>query len=215
MIKPEEYIKMPWQKRFFDIIAALFLLIVLSPLLLLFIVALLAEQLFSCRARGPLLYCEDRISGGNIFKLCKIRVCIISAYQKVFQEYGFIHTVKVEKIRANYLKVGWWLHKIYLDETPQLWSVLVGDLSLVGPRPANTLNYQKLLVAGIYTKKAIKSGLTGYFQAYKGHADQRSDTEMDTEYIEFCKVNSSFAILWRDLKILFCTLRTVIEHKGI
>lgn len=215
MIKPDENIKTPWSKRVFDIIASMFLLTALSPLLLLFIIALFIEQLFSTRARGPLLYCEDRVSGGRLFKLRKIRVCAVSAYKKAFQEDGFIHTVKVEKMRANYLKVGWWLHKIYLDEAPQLWNVLTGDLSLVGPRPANTFNYQKMLAAGIYTKKAIKSGLTGYFQAYKGHASQRSDIEMDTEYIEFCKTHGITAILLFDLKILFLTLCTVIEHKGI
>lgn len=127
---------------------------------------------------------------------------------------GFIHTAEIEKKRENFTKVGWFIKKIYLDEWPQLFSVLKGEMSLVGPRPANLVNYQKLLDQKIYTKKVIKAGLTGYFQSCKGRSNQ-TDTEMDTEYIEFCQTHSAGQILWFDLKIIGQTIRTVLEHKGI
>ncbi|MEK7189785.1 MAG: sugar transferase [Patescibacteria group bacterium] len=201
-------------KRFFDISGSLILLIVLSPLLFIFFIALLIEQIFWPLARGQLFYCEERISGGQKFKMCKIRTCKQSAIDELLKKEKFVHTAELEKERRNFLSVGWILKKIYLDEAPQLWNVLKGDLSLVGPRPANLVNYQKLLDRGIYTKKIIKSGLTGYFQSYKGWHTE-SDEEMDTAYIEFCRTHTTIEIFWFDLKILARTFRRVLEHKGI
>lgn len=204
----------PKIKRIADIFGSLFFLAVLLPLFLIFFIALLIEQIFCPSARGPLFYCEERISGGKKFKMRKIRTCKQSVIDELLKKERFVHTAELEKDRRNFLSVGWILKKIYLDEAPQLWNVLKGDLSLVGPRPANLVNYQKLLDKGIYTKKIIKSGLTGYFQSYKGWHTE-SDEEMDTKYIEFCRAHSAADILWFDLKILARTFRRVLEHKGI
>lgn len=204
----------PKIKRIADIFGSLILLAILSPLFLIFFIALLIEQICCPLARGPLFYCEERISGGKKFRMYKIRVCRQSAIDELLKKEGFVHTAELEKVRRNFLSVGWILKKIYLDEAPQLWNVLKGDLCLVGPRPANLVNYQKLLDRGIYTKKVIKSGLTGYFQSYKGWHTE-SDEAMDTKYIEFCRAHSAPQILWFDLTIIARTIWRVLEHKGI
>lgn len=175
--------------------------------------ALFLEQIFSPSARGPFFYCEPRISEGHKFRLCKIRVWQQSVIDAELKKEGFIHTAKIEKERNNFLRVGWWLKKFYLDETPQLWNVLKGEMSLVGPRPPNLENYHQLLEQGIYTKKVIRAGLTGYFQSQKGR-HTRSDMEMDAEYINFHRAHSTWQILWFDVKILWRTARVVWEHQG-
>lgn len=214
MINPQKFVKMPPIKRIFDVIGSIILLLLLSPFIFLIFLAFFVEQIFSPSARGLFFYCEKRISGGQEFKLCKIRVCKESVIEEVRRREGFIHTAEIEKERQNLTRAGWFIKKVYLDEWPQLFSVLKGEMSLVGPRPANLVNYQKLLEKQIYTKSVIKAGLTGHFQSCKGRSCQ-TDTEMDTEYIEFCQTHSAGQILWLDLKIICRTIRTVLEHKGI
>lgn len=214
MIYQEDFIPTPFLKRIFDVCGAVLAILVLFPFLVIFFIALMAERIISSAARGPFFYCEERISGGRSFCLCKIRVCLQAAIDEALRRHGFVHTTKLESQRQNFLPVGWWLKKFYLDEAPQLWNVLKGEMSLVGPRPANLENYQKLIKQGIYTKKAMRAGLTGYFQSYKGN-NIRSDMEMDTEYIEFCRAHSAWQILWQDLKIIWRTIIVVLKHKGV
>lgn len=214
MINPHEFVKTPFIKRIFDIVGSIILLLLLSPFIFLFFLAFSVEQILSLSARGSFFYCETRISGGQRFKLCKIRICKQSALEEAVRREGFIHTAEIEKERQNFTRVGWLIKKIYLDEWPQLFSVLKGEMGLVGPRPANLVNYQKLLDQKIYTKAIIKAGLTGHFQSCKGRSCQ-TDIEMDAEYIEFCQTHSARQILWFDLKIIGQTIRTVLEHKGI
>lgn len=214
MLKQDDFIVTPRLKRIFDAAAACLLILFLSPFLTFFLFALILERIFSLQARGPFFYCEPRISGGREFKLCKIRVCRQAVIDSELKREGFIHTAEIEKDRGNFLRVGWWLKRFYLDEAPQLFNVLKGEMSLTGPRPANLVNYQNFLARGIYTKKAMKAGLTGSFQAVKGN-QTRTDVEMDSEYIEFCRAHSPWQILWNDLKILGRTTRVIWEHKGI
>ncbi|MBI5731734.1 MAG: sugar transferase [Candidatus Magasanikbacteria bacterium] len=210
----QDYLPPPLAKSIFDIIGSLLIIVAVSPVLLFLAPFLLLERVFLPKSRGPLLYCEERISAGKRFKFCKIRTCYQEAIDRLREAEGFIHTVELEKERANFTPLGWLIKQIYLDELPQLGNVLKGEMSLVGPRPANLLNYEELLKRGIYNKKEIKAGLTGYFQSYKGKY-QKSDAEMDKEYIEFCRARSPAAILWFDLKIIGRTILRVLEHKGL
>jgi len=214
MIKAEEYTKTPILKRFFDVVGTGVILLLSAPLMSVFFLALLIEQMTSPVTRGPVLYCEPRVSGGKRILFCKIRTVKQAVIDDLRKREGFVHTIELEKNSANSLFVGRLIKKLYLDEWPQFFSVLRGDMSLVGPRPANLVNYKKLQDAGIYTKSAIKSGLTGYFQSYKGHHN-RTDVEMDTEYIEFCRTHNSWQILWFDLGVIIRTILRVFEHKGL
>lgn len=214
MLKKGEFVSIPLLKRIFDVVVSLLLIIILLPVFLFIFLMLLTEQLFVPSARGSLFYCEERISGGQLFKLCKIRIAKVKAIEKLKQDEGFIHTAHLEKDKNNLTSVGWLIKQFYLDEIPQLFSVLKGEMSLVGPRPVNLKNYQQLMKEGIYTKSASRAGLTGYFQSYKGKFS-KGDIEMDTEYIEFCRTHSARQILWFDLKVIGRTVLRVLEHKGI
>lgn len=214
MLTADDFIATPPLKRIFDLAAGSISLIIFLPVVILVFLAILIEQLLRSSARGPLFYCETRISAGRPFNFCKIRTCRQSAIEIMKREQGFVHTVQLENKKTNLTWSGRLIKKIYLDEYPQFWNIIKGEMSLVGPRPANLVDYQNLLERGIYTKKAIRAGLTGHFQSFKGRSDQ-TDTEMDTEYIEFCQTHSAGRILGFDLKIIGRTMRTVLEHKGI
>lgn len=215
MITKDDFVKISWLKRSFDVIVSAVIIIALSPFLVLYLVSLAIEMLLSVKARGPALYCEPRMSGGRQIKFCKFRTCYQAVYDQLLKQTGYIQTAMIESDKNNFLRVGWWLKKIYLDEYPQLVSVLKGDLSLVGPRPKPLSEYYANYInQGIYTKQAIRAGLTGLYQSYKGRW-QQTDVEMDTEYIEFCRSHKAWQILLYDLKILLRTVKVVWEHKGI
>ncbi|MFH1292470.1 MAG: sugar transferase [bacterium] len=209
MIGENEFIEISFLKRLFDITASLVILIILFPFLLLFYLVLMVEIIFSKQARGPLFYCEKRITEGKEYLHCKIRTCKQVIYDRELIEKGHIQTATVESKRENFLKVGWWIKKTYLDEAPQLFNVLKGDLSLVGPRPKPVYEYKEYINRGAYTKKAIRGGLTGLYQSYKGGWGDKTDVDFDGDYIKFCKMHSNWQVVWCDIKILFRTLKVV------
>jgi lipopolysaccharide/colanic/teichoic acid biosynthesis glycosyltransferase len=214
MFLQDDFIQTPYLKRIFDILLSLIILVVLSSLLFLIIILMFLEMLVSKQARGSLLYCETRISNGKEFKFCKLRTCRQSAYIEEQKKHGEIHTCNVEGKRENFLKIGWLIKKIYMDEAPQFFSVLKGDLSLVGPRPKPVAEYNDLVKNGDYSKKIIKCGLTGLLQSHKGYLEN-FEQNLDYEYIEFCQSHSAWQIIWYDMKILLRTIKVVFEHKGI
>ena len=130
------------------------------------------------------------------------------------REGKFIHTKTFELDGKSMIFVGHILQKIYIDELPQLVSIFKGDISFVGPRPVNLEVYNNLMGRGITTKKVIKTGLTGSFQSHKGEGG-KSDLELDTEYIEFCKNNPSYKIVLNDIKIILRTLKIIFRAEGI
>lgn len=109
-------------KRFFDAIAAGFILVVISPFLL------LVSGIMKLTSPGPVFYRQDRIGqGGRIFKIIKFRSMVVDADCN-----GPGITASGD---ARITAIGRSLRKFKLDELPQLWNVLKGDMSLVGPRP--------------------------------------------------------------------------------
>ncbi|OGH88622.1 MAG: hypothetical protein A3J93_00805 [Candidatus Magasanikbacteria bacterium RIFOXYC2_FULL_42_28] len=208
-------VQIPLFKRLFDVIFSIFFLILLAPFLMVAYILSVIEKIFDGAARGPWLYCEKRISAGKPFDFYKIRTCHLSAYEQCRREFGSIHTAFVENDK-NFTRVGRILKRVYLDEAPQLFNVLIGDMSLVGPRPKPPVEYEECLRAGNLTKKYLTAGLTGIFQSYKGHWPAGiGDKEMDGEYYELCRTGSGLKIVWNDCKIIARTIKVILEHKGI
>ena len=173
------------------------------------------ERVFNSQARGQWFYCEERVSGGKAFKFCKIRTCWPKVYEDEMKQEGFIKTARIESKPQNLTRVGRLFKKVYLDELPQLWNVLKGEMSIVGPRPPNQKDYKIQLAEGIFVKKAMRGGLTGLFQSYKGHFNEVKDPwNLDEQYINFCRTHNSWQILWQDIKIIFRTFTVLLEHKG-
>ena len=183
-------------KRWFDVLAALVGLIVLAPVLL----GLgLAVRLDSA---GPALHWSRRVGRGNrLFAMPKFRSMRIGAPD--------VATHLLEDAQAWITPLGRFLRRTSLDELPQLWSVLIGDMSLVGPRPA-LFNQEDLvalrLKAGV---QVLRPGVTGWAQV-NGRDDLPvpEKVRLDAEYLR----KRSFLL---DIRIIIMTLATAISGRGV
>jgi O-antigen biosynthesis protein WbqP len=179
-------------KRLFDIIAALVLLLFLG------IPMLLVAVLVRFTSKGPALYWSDRIGIGNrIFKMPKFRSMRVDAPQ--------LATHLFEKPEQYLTPIGGFLRRSSLDELPQIFTIIKGDISFVGPRPA--LFNQDDLVA-LRTQKGIHElvpGLTGWAQI-NGRDTIPIPQKVDLD--EWYARNRSFLL---DIKILFLTVFKVMR----
>jgi lipopolysaccharide/colanic/teichoic acid biosynthesis glycosyltransferase len=201
-------------KRVLDILGSAALLIGLSPLFV------FAAALVKLTSRGPALFPQERIgAGGRPFRMMKFRTMQVNADPKIHQQYveNFIQSgaasgsgEKVFKIvnDPRITPIGHFLRRSSLDELPQFWNVLKGDMSLVGPRPP--LPYEVARYKNWHRRRLFEArpGITGLWQV-----TGRSRTTFD----EMVRLDLRYAkrySLWTDLKILMATPRAVISGKG-
>lgn len=180
-------------KRFFDCLIAACALIVLAPVLA--IVALLV-----CRNLGsPVLFRQIRPGlHGQPFKMIKFRT--------MRDAVGRDGTPLPDSDRLT--PFGCFLRASSLDELPELWNVLKGDMSLVGPRPL-LMEYLPLYSKEQYRRHEVRPGVTGWAQINGRNAlSWKERFKLDVWYVD----NQSF---WLDLKILFLTLKKVLVRDGI
>ena len=130
-----DLVPIAWQKRAFDIAFSLLLLVILSPIILLILVGIAVDGALVPGHRGPFFLTEDRGTEGDIFHLPKFRVIRMDAFRRIRKTQKYRHIKPIESDPANVTRAGALLKKFYLDEWPQLFSILKGDMSFVGPRP--------------------------------------------------------------------------------
>ncbi len=183
-------------KRAFDLIATVILLLVLVVPMI--IIALLVKT----TSKGPFLYWSDRVGVGNgIFKMPKFRTMRIDT--------PAVATHLLSNPDQFLTPIGPFLRKWSLDEFPQLWSVLKGDMSFVGPRPA-LFNQDDLIAlrteCGVHR---LIPGITGWAQI-----NGRDDIPIPkkVEFDEYYLRNQSFLL---DMKILHLTLFKVLRAEGV
>lgn len=183
-------------KRLFDLsVAAVALLLLAIPILL---VALLVKLTSS----GPALYWSDRVGRRNvIFKMPKFRSMRVGT--------PAVATHLLADPDAHLTPIGSFLRKSSLDELPQLWSILIGDMSIVGPRPA--LFNQHDLIA-LRTEKGVDGlvpGLTGWAQVNgRDELPIPRKVELDEYYLQ----HRSLAL---DLRIIWMTFLKVLARDGV
>ena len=193
-------------KRFFDILLSLIGLIVLSPLFLIIAIIIKLDS------KGPVFFRHKRIGkNGKMIGVYKFRSMVINAEEliKKFtpeQKAEYEKNFKLDN-DPRITKIGKILRKTSLDELPQLINILIGNMSIVGPRPIVTGEIDKY---GDQKDKflSMTPGLTGYWQA-SGRSDVEYDEriKMELYYIDHCS-------LWLDIKIIFKTFFAVIKRKG-
>jgi exopolysaccharide biosynthesis polyprenyl glycosylphosphotransferase len=192
-------------KRTLDILISSLTLIMIAPF-----VALLAI-LIRIDSAGPLLYLADRVGlKGKTFRCYKLRTMVADAdLQKVKLRSENERNGPFFKMENDprITRVGRWLRKSSLDELPQLWNVLRGEMSLVGPRPHPLDDYERYSVEHL-RRLDVSPGLTGLWQV-TARSDPSFETNMalDLEYIE----NWSLGL---DLAILAKTIPAVLRAEG-
>jgi len=188
---PRSYRLQLYLKRMFDIAASAGSILVLSPLLLLIYILIKLED------RGPIFYSQERVGmNGVVFPIYKFR----SMRQDAETVTGPMWAIQGD---PRWTKVGTILRKTSIDELPQLWNVLKGQMSLVGPRPERPVfvNEFKKHIPGYMMRHRVPGGLTGWAQVHglRGQTSIEDRTTYDLYYVE----NWSFFL---DIKIIYMTV---------
>jgi len=198
----------------FDRAVAVLLLIVLAPVLLLALVALALDMLCVPRDRGRWLYREARISRGRTFDVLKFRVLREDVLAEVASRAG-AYARLYENDEENLTRAGRIVKRIYADELPQLFNVLRGDISLVGPRPWPVPMVEEQVAGGLDYRLHVVAGWTGPAQVRKDSRAKSQATLLDLEYVGLCRSLSGTQLLGHDLKVLRQSLRTVLRARGL
>ena len=196
--------RMPaWQqstKRFLDITISLFVLIVFSPIYLLIAIAVKASS------KGPIFYSHKRIGfGGKPFMIHKFRSMYVDAESQ--------GPALSSKNDSRITKVGKFLRKVRLDEIPQFYNVLIGEMSIVGPRPERQFFIDQIVKKAPHYKHlhSVRPGITSWGQVKYGYAENVDEMverlKYDIIYIE----NMSLGV---DFKILIYTVIIVVQGRG-
>lgn len=182
----------------FEKICALSILIIASPILILAMIAIIIES------GAPVIYKQERVGKhGRIFKFYKLRSMIKNA------ETTGAEWAKEKDSRVT--SIGNILRKTHIDEIPQMWNVLVGDLALIGPRPERPEFVEQLTRSIPYynVRQVIKPGFTGWAQIKFGYARSVDDSKEKFEYDLYYIKNRSLLL---DLGILLKTIQIIVTH---
>jgi lipopolysaccharide/colanic/teichoic acid biosynthesis glycosyltransferase len=171
------------------------------------------EHLLRGRLLDPLFYGETRMSRGKPFCLYKFNIFKYELILKALKDGEFVHTKSFEK-QGGVTYIGWFLKQIYMDELPQFFNVLIGDMSVVGPRPVNLEVYESLVSKGVRDKDRVPAGITGNFQSYK-NIKGRTAHDLDKEYADYYHNNKWYKVLFYDLKIMIRTIKVILRAQGV
>ena len=188
-------------KRFFDIVFAFVLLLVSLPVMLLTGILILLES------KGPMLYLQERVGlNGRLFNVIKFRSMRTDAEQDGKPRWASAQDDRVTR-------VGKVIRKLRIDELPQLFTVLMGDMSLVGPRPERPFFVDKLTQEIPYyaVRLSVKPGLTGWAQVRYHYGATMEDSAEKLQYDLYYVKNHTWFL---DLVVLFETVGVVLTGKG-
>ena len=188
-------------KRGLDFILTLVGTIITSP------VILVISILIKCTSKGPVFFKQERLGlHGRTFRIIKFRTMVVNA------EHMGTGVVINEKDDPRVTKIGRFLRSTSLDELPQVFNVLKGDMSLVGPRPPVTYHpYEGYENYPEWAKKRfeMRPGMTGLVQVtIRSDASWDDRMKIDIQYV------NKFSVLF-DIRILFGTVKTVLKGEAI
>lgn len=182
-------------KRLFDIFSTIYAIVIFSPILLLVSVAIKLES------KGPVVFKQYRPGIKNkLFKIYKFR--------SMRQDTPNVATDKLDS--TDYItKTGKFIRKTSLDELPQLFNILKGDMAVVGPRPALYNQYELIEKRTKVNVHLVKPGLTGLAQVM-GRDDNTDDQKV--QYDKYYVENQTFIL---DMFIIYKTIRNTITSEGV
>ncbi len=200
-------IRRQYIKRFIDLLLTIFGAVLFVPL------ALVLAACIKLEDGGPVFFSHARIGkGGRRIRVLKFRTMVPNAEEvlkeklakdpELAREWAHNHKLKND---PRITKLGKWLRKSSLDELPQVWNVLKGELSFVGPRPIVDAEIEKYGEAGFELYKRVLPGLTGYWQiSGRSNTTYEQRVNLDSFYIRNWSV-------WQDIYIIACTPRALLR----
>jgi len=188
------YIKI---KRLIDIVLSFIALIVLSPIFLILIIAIKLDS------KGPVLFKQKRVGLHKThFNILKFRTMRIDTPKDT-------PTHLLGNPEQYITKMGKFLRKTSLDELPQIWNIFVGQMSIIGPRPALWNQYDLIAEREKYGANDVPPGLTGWAQINgRDELPIEVKSKLDGEYVE--KIS-----FWMDVKCFFLTIVSVLKSDGV
>jgi lipopolysaccharide/colanic/teichoic acid biosynthesis glycosyltransferase len=181
-------------KRIFDFFISLIAIICISPILLLFIILLH----FANKGAGVFFYQERPGKDGKIFKVIK--------FKSMTDEKDENGVLLPNDQRVT--KVGKFIRKFSIDELPQLFNILKGDMALIGPRPL-LKRYLELYTPEQARRHEVRPGMTGWAQVNgRNNISWTEKFKLDVWYVDHCS-------LWLDIKIVFMTIKNVFAGKDV
>lgn len=203
LIEVSPQLMQPWEefaKRTLDIVVSLAVLVLGSPLWLLIGLAV------KVTSAGPMLYMQDRVGrNGHVFRIYKFRSMYIDDKRQPSW---------TDKNDPRVTAVGKFIRKTHLDEIPQLWNVLIGEMSLVGPRPEQPFFVEKFSAMVPYYRRRhkVRPGVTGWWQVKaKSNPESLEEIEKRIRYDFFYIENMSFKL---DMEILVRTVFVMLRGHG-
>lgn len=200
-------------KVFFDKLVAAFLLTLSVPVLLILKFSFVIEGFVIPENKGPMFFYYNGVSAGKIIPKYKIRL-IKNKYiePEGAKRHDWI-AYSAEWTPDSRTFVGQFVKKFYLDELPQFWSVLKGDMSIVGPRPLSVLHYERDHAQGNVTRFLLRGGLLGLGHINKGTSEMGNPV-YEYEYVNQYLKRSSFGLLRLDLWIIWKGILVIIKGGG-
>ena len=192
-----------WQfvlKRIIDIVFSVLAILVLSPL---YLVTILLVKLSS---KGPIFYSQERLGiHRNLFNIIKFRSMYVDA-EKLGPQLSQDNDIRITKW-------GRIMRQYRIDELPQFWNVLVGDMSIVGPRPERPFYADKLILKAPHYKHIhkVKPGITSWGMVKYGYA---STTDEMIERLKYDVIYIENMSIFNDLKVLIYTFKIVFQGRG-
>lgn len=200
-------------KSAFDKLVALAALLVSAPIFLLLKLAYLLEGWLIPENKGPMFFYYNAVSAGRIIPKYKMRLIKMKFIEPEGAKRHDWIAFSAEWSPESRTHVGQFVKKFYLDELPQFWSVLVGDMSIVGPRPLAILHYERDKSQGNVTRFLLRGGLLGLGHINKGTSEMGNPV-YEYEYVDQYLKRSSWGLLMLDLWVIWRGVKVIVKGGG-
>jgi lipopolysaccharide/colanic/teichoic acid biosynthesis glycosyltransferase len=200
-------------KTGFDKTVAALLLVLSAPILLLMKLAYVVEGWWIPENKGPMFFYYNAVSAGQIIPKYKIRLIKTKFIEPEGAKRHDWLAYSAEWTADSRTYMGRFVKKFYLDELPQFYSILKGDMSIVGPRPLAVIHFERDRAQGNVTRSLLKGGLLGLGHINKGTTEMGNPV-YEYEYADQYLKRSSLGLLMLDLWIIWRGILVVVKGGG-
>lgn len=200
-------------KTVFDKVLAGLVLLLASPVLLLLKLAYIVEGWLIPENAGPMFFYYNAVSAGRAIRKYKLRLIKVKYIDPEGAKRHDWLAYSAEWKPGSRTHVGSFVKKFYLDELPQFYSVIIGDMSIVGPRPLSQLHYDRDRKQGNITRFLLRGGLLGLGHINKGTSEMGKPV-YEYEYVDRYITRSSLRLLMLDLWIIWRGLLVIVKGGG-